>query len=56
MKEAELTASDIERRFAEINTKEPEELTPEEALSLAEAEAVDDGTTISLEEYKKELE
>lgn len=35
---------------------EPEELTPEEAASLAEAEAMDDGTTMTLEEFRKSLE
>ncbi len=52
MKRKELTPEEIERRFAAINAKEPVELTPEEAASLAEAEAMDDGTTVSLEEYK----
>ena len=52
----ELTSEEIERKFAEINAREPEELTPEEEASLAEAEAMDDGSTVTLEEYKKELE
>ena len=56
MKRRELTPEEIEKRFAEINAMEPEELTPEEAASLAEAEAMDDGTTITLEEFKKNLE
>ncbi len=42
----------MEKRFAEIDAQEPEKLTPEEAASLAEAEAMDDGTTMTLEEYK----
>lgn len=52
----ELTQAEIEKRFAEINAQEPEELTPEEAVSLAEAEAMDDGTTMTLEEFKKSLD
>lgn len=56
MKRRELTPEEIEKRFAEINAMKPEELTPEEAASLAEAEAMDDGTTITLEEFKKNLE
>lgn len=47
---------DIEKRFAEINAREPEELTEEEAASLAEAEAMDDGSTMTLEELKEDLE
>lgn len=56
MKRRELTPEEIEKRFAEINAMEPEELTPEEAASLAKAEAMDDGTTVTLEEFKKSLE
>lgn len=52
----ELTAAELERRFAEINAREPEQLTAEEAASLAAAEAEDDGTAVSLEEFKRELE
>lgn len=52
----ELTAAEIEKRFTEINAKAPEELTPEEAASLAEADAMDDGTAVSLEELKASLE
>lgn len=52
----ELTAAEIERRFSEINAGAPEELTPAEAASLAEAEAMDDGTAVTLEEFKKSLE
>lgn len=51
-----MDAVDIEKRFAEINAREPEVLTEEETASLAEAEAMDDGTTISLEALKQELE
>lgn len=56
MKRKELTKAEIEKRFAEINAMEPEELTPEESASLAEAEAMDDGTTVTLEEFRKSLE
>ena len=52
----ELTQAEIEKRFAAINAQEPEELTAEEAASLAKAEAMDDGTTMDLEALKKELE
>lgn len=56
MKRKELTPEEIEARFAEINAMEPEELTPEEIAGLAEAEAMDDGTTMTLEEFRKGLE
>ena len=52
----ELTPGEIGRRFAEIGAQEPEALTPEEEVSLAEAEAMDDGSTVTLEEYKRQLE
>lgn len=52
----ELTASELERRMELINTRTPEVLTPEEEASLAAAEAMDDGTTVSLEQFKRELE
>lgn len=51
-----MNATDIEKRFAEINAMDPEILTEEDAASLAEAEAMDDGTTVSLEALKQELE
>ncbi len=51
-----LTPSEIELRFAEINARPAETLTPEEAESLAAAEAMNDGSTMSLEEFKKSLE
>lgn len=52
MKKRELTPEEIARRFEEINSREPYELTEEEAASLAAAEAENDGTTISLEEFR----
>lgn len=51
-----MTQNDIEKRFAQINACEPEQLTTEEAAHLAEAEGMDDGSTVSLEDLKKELE
>ena len=44
----ELTAAEIEKRFAEINAAKPEEMSPADAASLAKAEAMDDGTAVSL--------
>ena len=52
----ELTREEIERRFEEINARPAERLTPEEERSLAEAEAMDDGNAMSLEDFKKSLE
>ncbi len=54
--ETELTAAEIEQRFEEINAKKPEILTDEEAASLAKAEAINDGITVSLDEFMQELE
>lgn len=51
-----LTASELDARLAAINAREPETLNEEEAASLAEAEAMDDGTTVSLEALKRELD
>lgn len=48
--------TEIEKRIAAITAKEPEYLTPEEEASLSAAEAMDDGTTISLDDLKRELE
>lgn len=50
------TPAEIEKRFAEINARESEALTSEETASLAAAEAMDDGSTISLEDFRRELE
>ena len=52
----ELTLEELERRRAEIDARPAEKLTPEETASLAEAEAMNDGTTMTLEEFKKSLE
>ena len=51
-----LTAAEIEKRFAAINAREPENLSAEEAASRAAAEAMDDGTSVSLETLKRELD
>lgn len=51
-KKSNMSGAEIERRFAEINAREPETLTPEEETQLAEAERMDDGTTVSLDRYK----
>lgn len=56
MKKNKLSASEVEKRFAAINGKKPEKLSAEEEASLAKAEAMDDGTTVSLEEWKESLE
>lgn len=52
----EITMEELERRRAAIDAKGEVELTPEEAASLAAAEAMDDGTTVTLEELKRSLE
>lgn len=52
----ELTAAEIEQRFAAINARTPEAMTAEEAASLAQAEAMDDGTAVDLEAFKASLE
>ncbi len=52
----EVSLEEVERRRAEIDARGSVKLTAEEALSLAEAEAMDDGTAIRLEEFKDSLE
>ena len=47
-----LSPAELEQRFAEINAREPEELTAEEAAALA----MDDGSSVSLDAFKAELE
>lgn len=51
-----LTLEELERRRAAIDALPAEKLTPEEEAALAAAEAEDDGTTMTLEEFKKSLE
>jgi len=46
----------VDEMFKRIDSRPAVELTEEEKLSLAEAEAMDDGTMIDLEDLKKELE
>lgn len=48
--------AELEKRIAAVTAKEPERLTAEEETSLAAAEAMDDGTTVSLDEVKRDLE
>lgn len=52
----ELSMAEIEKRFAAIDRKQPEELTADEAAHLKAAEDMDDGTTVTLEALKQELE
>lgn len=51
-----LSRAELEKKFAEINARPPETLTAEEARHLAEAEAMDDGSSVSLDEFKASLE
>lgn len=52
----ELPMEELERRRAEIDARPPVTLTDDEAASLAAAEAMDDGTTVPLEEFKRSLD
>lgn len=52
----DMTKEEIERRFAEINAKTPEYLTEDETASLAAAEAINDGTTVRLEDFRRSLD
>lgn len=52
----ELTPAEIEARFAEINARPAEEMNEIDKAMLAEAEAMDDGTAVSWEDYKRDLE
>lgn len=52
----DLTPEELARRLAEIDARPAEVLTPEEAVDLAAAEAINDGSTVSLEEFKQGLE
>ena len=53
---SKLTQAQIEARFAKINAQPPETLSPEEKASLQKAEAMDDGTSVDLDQFAKELE
>ena len=47
-----LTMEEVEKRFAEIDTRETEEPTAEDLLAFAMADAEDPADTIILEAYK----
>ena len=51
-----LTASEIEARFAEINALEPETPTQDDLDAIARANAESPEDTVSLEEYKAQRE
>lgn len=51
-----MSQAEIERRMAEIAAREPEEMTPAEEASLAAAEAEDDGSAVTLDEFRESLE
>lgn len=51
-----MTLKEFEDRFSEIDSLTPEALSPAEARSLAEAEAMDDGTAITLEEFQRSID
>lgn len=53
---SKLTQAQIEARFAKINAQPPETLSPEEEASLQKAEAMDDGSSVDLDQFAKELE
>lgn len=46
---------EIEDRFAQIDSLTPEVLSREEEQSLAEAEAMDDGTAVTLDEFQRRI-
>ena len=46
---------EIEDRFAQIDLLTPEVLSREEEQSLAEAEAMDDGTAVTLDEFQRRI-
>ena len=50
-----MTSKQMEQRFAEIDALPPEELTPKEQQSLAKAQAMDDGTTVTLEQFQRSV-
>lgn len=52
----EVTQSELERRMEAILSRPAEEMTEAERASLAAAEAMDDGTSVSLEDFAKNLE
>ena len=51
-----MNIEEIERRFAEIDAKGAEPLTKDEEIALEAAEAMNDGSVVTLEELKAELD
>ena len=51
-----LTPTEITKRFAEINTFEPEEPTAADLAAIAEAAAEDPSAAMPLDEYKTQKE
>ena len=56
MKRRELTPEEIEKRFAEIDAREPEEPTAADLAAFAAAEAEDPADAMTLEDFRKSLE
>ena len=50
-----MTQNEFTRRMAEIDARPVKTMTLEEEASLAAAEAMDDGTSVTLEELKEQL-
>jgi len=48
-----MNAADFQKKLAALPVEEPDEI---DKAMLAEAETINDGTTVSLEELKRELE
>lgn len=48
-----MTVEEFEKKLVSLPSEEPDEI---DLAMLAEAEAMDDGTTVTLEELKRELE
>ncbi len=56
MKNSKLTMQEIEKRFAEIDDREPGEATPEDLAAFAAADAEDPEEAMDLDEYKAQRE
>ena len=56
MMKKNLTASEMEARFAEINALEPEAPTQDDLDAIARANAESPDDTVTLEEYKAQRE
>lgn len=50
-----MTEQEIEKRFAEIDALPAEEPDEADLTALAEAERLNDGTTVTLEEFKQTM-